>query len=71
MDAGGRAAPAPSGFAAFTTSLWIATQDAKAEGPGRGQKIVAAPPLYAYYLKTRHNPLPRVPHACFSPLTGE
>ena len=34
MDAGGRAAPAPGGLAAFTTSLWIAPQGAKAEGPG-------------------------------------
>jgi hypothetical protein len=32
MDAGGRAAPVPYGLAAFTTSLWIATQDAKTEG---------------------------------------
>ena len=34
MDAGGRAAPAPGGLAAFTTSLWIVTQEAKTEGLG-------------------------------------
>ena len=42
MDAGGRAAPAPGGLAAFTTSLWIVTQEAKTEGLGEGAKAIRA-----------------------------